>query len=75
MTPSAATEDRITAFEQALLDWLEQARPGVPTFALPDAPDVQAGRCISCGVAVEAGRWRCVACLLAIERVLHEFGG
>ena len=71
MTRSAEVQERITAFEEGLLSWLEQARPGVPIFTLPDAPSPKAGACISCGDPIPTG-WRCAPCLEAVHRVIKE---
>jgi hypothetical protein len=62
-------KDRAVAFEEELLGWLEQARPGVPTFVLPGAPPARAGACISCGDTIQTG-WRCPQCLDAVVTVL-----
>ena len=73
MTASAA-QDRVAAFEEQMLAWLAQARPGVPTFVLPDATTAKSGLCISCGTNIETG-WRCPLCLEAVNCVIREFNG
>ena len=72
MTSSVEVQTRVTAFEDAWLAWLGEARPGVPTFVLPDAPTLRApGTCLSCADPIESGL-RCRQCIEAVERVLKD---
>jgi hypothetical protein len=61
---------RLVAFTSQLEAWTAAGCPGVPLLVLPDAPAPRAGSCVSCGVAIPAGGWRCASCRGAVELAL-----
>ncbi len=66
--------DRVGIFRDQLDAWRRAGRIGIPVLTLPDAPVLAAGRCLSCGEPVPAGRWRCELCLDALG-LLFELEG
>lgn len=61
-------EQRTAAFRRQFEAWIASARPGVPLFVLPQAPEPHAGHCVSCGGT--AAEWRCAECVTALYIVL-----
>jgi hypothetical protein len=67
---------RVAVFRQQINLWVRssRARDIVPTFALPDAPELQVGSCVSCGVDVDHQAWRCATCCVAVLEALWQQG-
>jgi hypothetical protein len=61
---------RVAAFQAQLDGWTQARRIGVPLLTLPDAPAPTLGHCVSCGMPIPEGRWRCALCREALAQVL-----
>jgi hypothetical protein len=60
---------RAQAFKQQIAEWTASGRWAMPVLVLPESPEMNAGRCISCGCSIEGG-WRCATCLEAVHVAL-----
>jgi len=59
---------RATIFRQQALEFI-QCGQAVPILALPEAP--AGDGCLSCGVEIEPGHFRCEVCSLAVNLALE----
>lgn len=67
--------ERAAIFRQVIDDWVRSGRIALPVVALPDAPNLGHGYCVSCAVSlVEDETWRCATCVAALNVVLSEMG-
>lgn len=61
---------RATVFREQAAQFIEDGRP-LPVLALPGTLETPGG-CISCGVDLAGGRYRCPVCALAVSIALER---
>jgi hypothetical protein len=65
---------RARMFRDQIDTWARAGRIAVPTVIVSEAMSEQPGGCVSCGVHLDHGNWRCPTCVAALYEALRREG-